>query len=545
LEVRRSDYAAWVLTIDGWLHPGDLVAPIEVRYSDLARVHSQRLLTSLTDGEGLANVFHADPAEIRVPDVMRSIRRACGATLDGARRTLRSRRPTFTLLGGFHHAFPDKAGGLCPVNDIAVAIAAVRAEGFSGRVAVLDLDAHPPDGTAACVEGDPEVWIGSISGSDWGSLPGVDEVVLPPGSGDTVYLAALGELLARMPRVDLAFVLAGGDVLVGDRMGQLALTLDGVRRRDLAVVRALSGVPSVWMPAGGYSSGAWRVVVGTALALGGYGRAELDPRLDPHDLRFNQIARRLDPQKLGQPPDDDLDLAVALGVARPGPPRLLGHYTEEGVRYALDAYGLLEQLGRLGYSQMRIEIQTVPLGDRLRVYGRDDAGNEHVLGETVLERKELRGRPVLFVHWLTLRHPAALGGRRGSRLPGQEVPGLGLVSEALEMLTAAARRIGAEGVAFRPSYYHTVWPTSSGARFLDDGRQGRFEALVRDLGAMGRAELSAALQQGRVRLQGEPYVWEPDEMVWWLENSSDRKPAVDQERDRSRFTVVPPNHAQP
>lgn len=59
------------------------------------------------------------------------------------------------LLGGFHHARPDVAGGFCPVNDVAVAIAAVRADGFRGRVLVLDLDAHPPDGLAACLAGDP------------------------------------------------------------------------------------------------------------------------------------------------------------------------------------------------------------------------------------------------------------------------------------------------------------------------------------------------------------------------------------------------------
>jgi hypothetical protein len=47
------------------------------------------------------------------------------------------------------------------------AIAAVRADGFSGRVLVLDLDAHPPDGLAACLAGDPSCVIGSISGSDW------------------------------------------------------------------------------------------------------------------------------------------------------------------------------------------------------------------------------------------------------------------------------------------------------------------------------------------------------------------------------------------
>ena len=76
-------------------------------------------------------------------------------------------RRALNLLGGFHHAKPDAGGGFCAVNDLAVAVAAVRAEGFAGRVLVLDLDAHPPDGTAACLAADPSAWIGSLSGSSW------------------------------------------------------------------------------------------------------------------------------------------------------------------------------------------------------------------------------------------------------------------------------------------------------------------------------------------------------------------------------------------
>ena len=56
-----------------------------------------------------------------------------------------------------------------------------------------------PDGTADCVNGDPKCFVGSLSGSDWGSLAGVDETVLPQGCGDAQYLTALSALLARLP----------------------------------------------------------------------------------------------------------------------------------------------------------------------------------------------------------------------------------------------------------------------------------------------------------------------------------------------------------
>ncbi len=147
------------------------------------------------------------------------------------------------------------------------AIATLRAEGFRGRVAVLDLDAHPPDGLAACLDADRDVWIGSLSGSDWGPLPRADETVLPPGTQDPAYLDALGALLSRMPRPRLAFVIAGGDVLAGDRLGTLGLTVAGARERDLLVASELEGVPSVWLPGGGYSDRAWHVLAGTGMAV--------------------------------------------------------------------------------------------------------------------------------------------------------------------------------------------------------------------------------------------------------------------------------------
>ena len=541
LEPRRADFAVWYVTLEGWLAESDLRHPEQARYADLARVHTEELLAGLADGATLARVFHADPAELRVDQVMGAIRLAVGATMAAARYALAERAPALTLLGGFHHAFPDKAGGLCPVNDLAVAIAALRADGFGGQVAVLDLDAHPPDGTAACLAGDASTWIGSISGSDWGPLARVDETVLPAGSGDAAYLDALDALLGRMPRADLAFVIAGGDVLAGDRFGLLGLTEEGARERDRRVHRALQGVGAVWTPGGGYTDRAWRVLAGTALVLLDRGRAPI-PEIDPLDLRYSRVARRLDPRALSGDEDalDLSDLEVELGVRAPGSDRLLGHYTHEGVLHALSAYGVLGHLERLGYGAFRASNEPASGGQRLRIFGRDPAGAEHLLGETVLERQRLSGRPVVFVHWLTLRHPAATFGGARPPLPGQEVPGLGLSLEAVELLARAAERTGAEGVAFRPSFLHTAWSPGVVTRFVDPAREARFEALIRDLGHLGRYELSVLLQQGRVCLDGRPYAWEPDPMVAWLADPPPLPPEVARVRDEARFTLADP-----
>ncbi|HYG67932.1 MAG TPA: histone deacetylase, partial [Anaeromyxobacteraceae bacterium] len=207
MEPRRADYALWWLRESRNVLAKSVRSPRRVSYEDRARVHAPEFLESLGRPEAVARIFAVDPSDVPVDEVMTTIRLACGGTLAAARETLATRTPALNLLGGFHHAAPASAGGFCPVNDIAVAVAALRAEGFGGRVAILDLDAHPPDGLAASLARDPRKWIGSLSGSDWGPLEDVDETVLPEGTGDAAYLEALGALLSRMPRPQLAFVI--------------------------------------------------------------------------------------------------------------------------------------------------------------------------------------------------------------------------------------------------------------------------------------------------------------------------------------------------
>jgi acetoin utilization deacetylase AcuC-like enzyme len=534
---RRADFVAWQLVASGALRTRDLHTPGLASWQDLARAHEDSLLRSLDQPEVLARIYGTDPGEILVDEILRTVRLACGGTLDAARQALADVRPTLNLLGGFHHAFPDRAGGSCPVNDIAVAIAALRAEGFDERVVVIDLDAHPPDGTAACLARDDAAWIGSLSGSRWAPLPGVDETVLPPGCGDAAYLTALDGLLARRPPAGLAFVLAGGDVLAGDRLGQLGLTLAGALERDARVLAALGRTPSVWLPAGGYHPDAWRLFASTAqlLATGRQAAVPADP--DPLRGQFAGIAARLDTKRLGA--DEWITAADLEGVlgGRETEPRLLGHYTASGLEYALYRYGLLTQLQRLGYQGLRVALDQGEIGDRLRVFG-SAGGLEHLLVETVLTRDRVDGEPVLFVHWLTLRNPRALFSPARPRLRGQEVPGLGMAREAGEAFGRIAQRLGLSGVAFRPMHLHSAWTARHDFRFADPARHGRFEALMRDAGTRPLAEIDRTLDEGRVQLSGHRYDWEPDLMVYWNTPHPFDNVAAARVRDTTRFEIL-------
>lgn len=539
LDPRRADFAAWYLRSWGRLGRRCFRTPRRATFDELARVHTAEHLESLARPESLAAIFGVDPSDVPADELLDTVRLATGATIEAARFALRIRGAALNLFGGFHHAGPASAGGFCAVNDIAVAVAAVRAFGFRGRINVLDLDAHPPDGIAACLGRDPRVWIGSLSGTDWGRLEGVDETVLPEGTSDEPYLAALRALLRRMPRCSLAFVIAGGDVLAGDRLGKLALTLPGARQRDLTVAEALRDTASVWLPAGGYHRNAWRVLAGTGMALAARSDAPIPDGYDPLSERYARLARDLTPSQLGESGEITTgEIEEALGLRPPGARLLLGFYTASGLEQGLHRLGFLENLRRLGYRDLRVAIDSTGLGDRLRVLAHA-AGQEHLLVEAILEKRRIRGVEILFVHWLSLRNPATHFSDRRPQLPGQEVPGLGLAREAGTLLSRMAIRLGLAGVAFRPSHYHLAYTARHDFAFVDPARQGRFEAMVRDLAAVPLLEATHAVADGRVLLNGRPYTWEADEMAFWLRDI----PLDDEERlregVRSSFTIAP------
>jgi hypothetical protein len=342
-----------------------------------------------------------------------------------------------------------------------------------------------------------------------------------------------------MPRPELAFVIAGGDVLRGDKMGRLGMSLDGARRRDLRILAALPDVASVWLPGGGYHPDAWKVLAGTGLALAGRGR-EAIRRVDPLAMRFVGISGELEPYKLTAGLDLNLeDLEAELrGVS--ASPRFLGYYTAEGLEYALDRYGLLDFLGRLGYDRFRVSIDPSSAGgERSRLFGRA-AGAEHLLIEIVVEKRLLDGEPFLYVHWTSLRHPTARFHPSHPRLPGQDVPGLGLAREVGELYERMASRLGLRGVAFRPSYYHTAYMARHRVQFRDAARQGRFEAMVRDFRGVPLDQLTNAVAEGRVRLDGHPYVWEADLMAAALDRAADpdRDAAIAAAREAAHFTLA-------
>ena len=218
-------------------------------------------------------------------------RRSAGATIAVARDAL-VQGWSANLAGGTHHAFFDRGEGFCVFNDAAIAARALQAEAGLARVAVIDCDVHQGNGTAAILRGDDSVFTFSIHGAR--NFPFAKEasdldIELADGTGDEEYLwhleRGLDETLERS-NPQLAIYLAGADPYVGDRLGRLALSKDGLASRDGYVLDTLraDGVPAAIAMAGGYAEDIDDIVdihfATVRLALSGSGiagRARLSP----------------------------------------------------------------------------------------------------------------------------------------------------------------------------------------------------------------------------------------------------------------------------
>lgn len=258
--------------------PGVQVHPsVPVSAQQLAWVHDEAYVAAVFEGR-LSAAQQREIGFAWSPEMVLRSRRSVGATLAAAFDALRE-GVAANLAGGSHHARREAGSGYCVFNDVAVAARGVqRAAGVVGagaeercRVAVIDLDVHQGNGTAAIFAGDDSVFTLSMHGArnfPFRKVAGDLDVELPDECGDDEYLRALDGALDTLWRrmagagPQLIFFLAGADPHEGDRLGRLKLTSDGLRERDRRVFAAARerGIPLVLTMAGGYGADLARMV---------------------------------------------------------------------------------------------------------------------------------------------------------------------------------------------------------------------------------------------------------------------------------------------
>jgi acetoin utilization deacetylase AcuC-like enzyme len=252
--VRERLLARGVVPEETFVHPEPVDDDV------LARIHTSEYLRKIGEGD----FSLTEQLTLEVPfsqEIANAMRLCCGGTLLACRLALREKGVTVHLGGGFHHALPDHGEGFCLLNDVAVAAAELLASGEAGRIAVVDLDVHHGNGTAAALAGEDRAFTFSMHQEL--NYPAVKppsdlDVGLPDGIDDQSYLDLLSRHLPEVleaSRAELVLYLAGADPYREDQLGGLGLTVEGLRARDRMVfdMSRRAGAAVAVTLAGGYA----------------------------------------------------------------------------------------------------------------------------------------------------------------------------------------------------------------------------------------------------------------------------------------------------
>ena len=255
--IRKFELVRDKLLAEGTLQPAELIEPAPAGIADVLLVHTDDYISRLCNGSLTVKEIRRLGLPWSESLVQRSFY-AVGGTIAATEAALVDGYSS-NLAGGTHHSFNDRGEGFCVLNDVAIAICAMRARNLFRRAAIVDCDVHQGNGTATIFDGDPGVFTFSMHGANNYPLfkaHSTLDVELPDGTSDAEYLETLAEHLPAVLRSnpEIVFYLAGADPYKSDKLGRLALTIEGLRERDAYVLRECceSEVPVVTVMSGGY-----------------------------------------------------------------------------------------------------------------------------------------------------------------------------------------------------------------------------------------------------------------------------------------------------
>ncbi|MEY8849857.1 histone deacetylase [Psychroserpens sp. XS_ASV72] len=165
------------------------------------------------------------------------------------------------IAGGTHHAYTNRGEAFCLLNDQAIGARYLQHKKLADKILIVDLDVHQGNGTAEIFQNDPSVFTFSMHGK--ANYPFKKEtsdldIALETNTEDEEYLDILQKTLPRLikeTQPDFVYYLCGVDIIASDKLGKLALTIDGCKARDEFVLNTCKSknIPIMCSMGGGYS----------------------------------------------------------------------------------------------------------------------------------------------------------------------------------------------------------------------------------------------------------------------------------------------------
>jgi histone deacetylase 11 len=279
------------LNSSGLLKPEEVFVPKAVSEDEILLVQTREFLNSLKDSRTVARYLEA-PFAAFVPNglldaaVLSAFRYSTGGTILASRLALKH-GVAINIGGGYHHAKPNAGEGFCIYADMPIAIRVLQKEKLIARAMVIDLDVHQGNGTAICFDGDDSVFTFSMHQGNIYPNPKETsdlDIELKSGTDDETFLKILSKNLGvaiDRAKPDIVILQAGCDTLKGDPLASLAMSLEGIVKRDAMVIDECvkRKIPVVMTLGGGYSKQAWEVQYASiARTLKTHGLTQEQPR---------------------------------------------------------------------------------------------------------------------------------------------------------------------------------------------------------------------------------------------------------------------------
>lgn len=240
-------------------------------------------------------------------------------------------------------------------------------------------------------------------------------------------------------------------------------------------------------------------------------------------LRFSLLSEE---KSRGPVPATESEVLFELTGENPGN-LLFGRYDAAQVRELMERAGMFRKLSEIGFREPLLALSCAdPSEQRICLYAGEEK-RDRLLLEIRMQLMNFHPRKpigpfteessfrMLVLLWLVLSNPDGEFSLERPRLPGQQRPGLGILGEALSLLSSFSRELAVDGTLDVPEHYHTALFYSRVFHYLDPAVEGRFQAIARDLAGVPLALASDAIRKGCLfdRSTGSPLPWNASEQV--------------------------------
>lgn len=254
--------------------------------------------------------------------------------------------------------------------------------------------------------------------------------------------------------------------------------------------------------------------------------------MNKYDRKYLKIARKISPLDLTSnfsEKDLSWDDFFTDRSSMNSSSLFLGKYSEDGIKFIMERFGLDRQARRLGIRHLAVAIDTRdPYRHRLTIYNGRTRDKDHIVMDFVARYQHLVPKDidaenayshqlkVLMVEWLLLQNPKASFTNRKPQLPGQRYPGLGLGDQLLALFTLMGRHLQVDGIINVPEYFHTGLIFSRRFVFLSPYVQALVRQISQDLWKKYRLSMIAwgSATGSIININtGEPHTWEPRRQI--------------------------------